>query len=273
MGIHERLYGPREFAKRSRVTVRTLHHYDRLGLLRPTGRSTSGYRRYSEKDLVRLQQIVTLKFIGFSLQEIRTLLDIHSTSLKEALNVQRRVLEQQRRELDRAIRAIACAEEAVGRQSDIEAIREVINIIQNQMKGRTMKEYYSQEAQRLIAERQNAWTPELQRQCERDWATLFSDVEAAARDGVAPDSPRAQGLVDRWTGLVQAFTGGHSALEEGLSKLWADQQNWPEDFKQLVFAPFAKDNPFAGQDPPRFLSDAASALIEDARKVRSQSPH
>ena len=61
-----RRYRAREFAELSGVTVRALHHYDRLGLLRPK-RAQNGYRAYGEQDLVRLEQIVALKFVGLPL--------------------------------------------------------------------------------------------------------------------------------------------------------------------------------------------------------------
>ena len=66
-----RLYKAQEFAERAGVTVRTLHHYDRLGLLAPSGRTEAGYRLYGDRDLLRLEQILALKFIGFPLPEIR----------------------------------------------------------------------------------------------------------------------------------------------------------------------------------------------------------
>ena len=66
----EKLFQAREFAALTGVTVRTLHHYDRLGLLKPSRYTRAGYRLYSERDLSRLEQIVALKFIGFSLKEI-----------------------------------------------------------------------------------------------------------------------------------------------------------------------------------------------------------
>lgn len=56
------------------VSVRTLHHYDRIGLLKPSLRMDNGYRVYSEVDLLKLQRIIALKFFGFSLSEIKTLL-------------------------------------------------------------------------------------------------------------------------------------------------------------------------------------------------------
>lgn len=56
------------------VSVQTLHHYDRIGLLKPSLRLANGYRVYSEKDLLKLQQIIALKFFGFELSQIKTLL-------------------------------------------------------------------------------------------------------------------------------------------------------------------------------------------------------
>src|SRR5579871_1237892 len=98
-----------EFAEMAGVTVRTLHHYDRLGLLRP-GRNGSGYRVYRERDLERLEQIVALKFLGLPLGQIRKLLDQEVADISYALRMQREVLEDRRRLLDKAIRAIREAE-------------------------------------------------------------------------------------------------------------------------------------------------------------------
>jgi DNA-binding transcriptional MerR regulator len=69
------MYRVSDFAEKAGITVRTLHHYDRLGLLKPSGRTEAGYRLYGERDFVRLQQIVTLKFIGLPLRQIKDLLD------------------------------------------------------------------------------------------------------------------------------------------------------------------------------------------------------
>src|SRR5580704_17060155 len=95
----------REFAQRTGVTVRTLHHYDRLGLLRPGGRTASGYRLYGERQLIRLQQIATLKFIGCSLNEIKAVLSGPASDLGETLKLQQEALERKRRTLDKALRA------------------------------------------------------------------------------------------------------------------------------------------------------------------------
>jgi DNA-binding transcriptional MerR regulator len=64
----------KELSQLTQVSVQTLHHYDRMGLLMPSVRLPNGYRLYSEKDLLKLQQILALKFFGFELAQIKTLL-------------------------------------------------------------------------------------------------------------------------------------------------------------------------------------------------------
>ena len=76
-------YRTREFSELAGVTVRTLHHYDRLGLLTPP-RTHTGYRVYGEKDLETLEQIVALKFIGLPLSKIKTLLRRNPVQLGDA---------------------------------------------------------------------------------------------------------------------------------------------------------------------------------------------
>ncbi len=64
----------KELSQLTQVSVRTLHHYDKIGLLKPSMRLSNGYRVYSEKDLLKLQQIIALKFFGFELAQIKLLL-------------------------------------------------------------------------------------------------------------------------------------------------------------------------------------------------------
>jgi len=109
----DRTYLPHEFAKRAGVTIRALHHYDRLGLLKPSGRTAAGYRVYSEGDFARLEQIVALKFIGFPLSQILELLHRNDTDLCAALRQQRQILAEKRDHLNRAVQAIERAEKIV----------------------------------------------------------------------------------------------------------------------------------------------------------------
>src|SRR5215470_11971816 len=96
------LYRVREFAALTGVTVKALHHYDRLGLLEPR-RSRAGYCLYSAADRDRLAQINALKFVGLPLRQVKTLLNQRSPSLLDALMRQRCALDEQRKRLDRAV--------------------------------------------------------------------------------------------------------------------------------------------------------------------------
>ncbi|CAN5429971.1 MerR family transcriptional regulator [soil metagenome] len=72
----------KELSKLTQVSVRTLHHYDKIDLLKPSLRLSNGYRLYSEKDLLKLQQIIALKFFGFELAQIKMLLANHMNVLE-----------------------------------------------------------------------------------------------------------------------------------------------------------------------------------------------
>jgi DNA-binding transcriptional MerR regulator len=226
-------YKAREFAELSGVTVRALHYYDRLGLLRPK-RTHNGYRAYSAHDLVRLEQIVALKFVGLPLRRIKTLLDRDGRELSGALRMQRRVLEARRGLLEEAIEAIRLAETAVeaGRQPESAILTKIIEVMEMQNDAEWTMKYYNDAAREKIAERRQLWSPELQERVSRQWLELIRDVEAAL--GEDPAGTRGQALAARWTGLVEEFTGGDPEVTNGLKSLYADTANWPKQAKQQM---------------------------------------
>lgn len=227
----ESLYLAQEFAVRAGVTVRTLHHYDRLGLLKPSAHTGAGYRLYGERDLARLEQIVTLKFIGLSLKEIKALLDRRELDLTATLRLQRNAIEAQRRHLEKIIRAIESAERVIeaGALPDWEAFKKIIEVINMQNDMEWMKKYYTEEQLEELAARGAGGVHE---RGEQEWAVLIREVEAAAKAGEDPASEKSQALAARWSNLIEAFTGGNPAIHESLQKLYADQSNWPSTFKK-----------------------------------------
>jgi DNA-binding transcriptional MerR regulator len=227
----ERLYRASEFAALTGVTVRALHHYDRAGLLRPTRRTGAGYRLYGARDLARLQQILTLKFVGLPLEEIKVLLDSRALDLAETLRLQREALTERRRQLDMALRAVTEAERVVARdgEPDWDAFKKIVETITMQHDTEWMKRYYTEEQLADLARR---GTPEVLERGQRDWQQLISEVQAAVAEGLDPASDRAQSLAARWEGLVEQFTGGDPGIRENLRRLYADQNNWPETFQK-----------------------------------------
>src|SRR5690349_10850336 len=88
----------KELSKLTQVSVQTLHHYDHIGLLVPSIRLANGYRLYSEKDLLKLQQIIALKYFGFGLSQIKTLLS-SEVDMIDHLSVQSQFLEEKAKTL------------------------------------------------------------------------------------------------------------------------------------------------------------------------------
>jgi DNA-binding transcriptional MerR regulator len=224
-------YQAHEFAKRAGVTVRALHHYDRLGLLKPSGHTEAGYRLYTDHDLIRLEQIVALKFIGFPLSQIRDLLNRKDLDLSEILRRQRQIIAEKRDHLDRAVRAIERAEQVVvsGQESDWEPFRKIIEVIQMQTRKDWMKKYYTEEQ---LADLRKRWSPEVQVESERGWAALARDTEVAIARGDDPRGETGQELAARRKELLRQFTGGDPEIERSLQKLYADKNNWPQSFKK-----------------------------------------
>ena len=246
-----KLYRVQEFAELAGVTVRALHHYDRLGLLKPE-RTEAGYRLYSLGDFERLEQIVALKFLGIPLKQIRTLFHREAPVWPAALRRQRIVLEEKRRLLDSAINAIREAEQTMrpGKRPDSAVLKKIIEVIEMQDNLDWSKKYYSEEAQAKIEERKQLWSPENQERWSKEWLDLFRDVEAAL--GEDPASAKARALAARWKKLVEGFTGGDPQITVGLGKMYQDRGNWPATMQQRM-------QPFGNKKVWEFIQKAFAA--------------
>lgn len=225
-----------QFSELAGVTVRALHHYDRLALLKPR-RTDSGYRVYSSSDLDRLERIVALKFLGLPLKQIKTVLDRDTRTLPAVLRSQRRALEEKRRRLDVAIEAIRDAEQTVQADGspDASVIRRIIEVIEMQENTEYFRQFYSDEAWAELEKRRAGMTPEMRQTAEdgtRRWMELFHDVEAAIAANADPSGERAQQLGQRWNGLVNEFTQGSAGINAGLQQVWANREQWPANMQK-----------------------------------------
>ena len=102
------LYSSGEFAKMAHVSVRTIRYYDKQNILKPTYITDYGARFYSHEDLVRLQQILLLKYLGFSLDDIReiTIDDSNSQMLLNSLNMQLKLVQDRIEQMQMVEKAI-----------------------------------------------------------------------------------------------------------------------------------------------------------------------
>lgn len=130
-----------EFAKKSGVTVKTLLHYDKIGLLKPSEKTDSGYRIYCEEDLLKLQQITTLKFIGLSLNEISHILHESGENLENMISIQKKALEEKKKHIDAVIDVFNKAQNTAKKNGFLDA-NNLIDIIKvTNMESRVREQY------------------------------------------------------------------------------------------------------------------------------------
>jgi DNA-binding transcriptional MerR regulator len=208
-----------ELAKRTGITVRTLHHYDELGLLSPSRRDGSRYRLYTEEDVARLQQILSLRQLGFSLEEVRRCLaspdysplrvvEMHVERLSEQIDVQQRL----RAKLE-ALAEHMRSTESVSAEEFIETL-EMMTMFEK---------YYTAEQLQELEQRRLAVGEERMKQSQQDWAELMAEVRAEMDRGTDPSDPRVRKLAERWTALIREFTGGNPQIEKSLQRMYQEE--------------------------------------------------
>jgi len=208
-----------QLAKRTGLTVRTLHHYDELGIVSPLRRSGAGYRLYGEDDVARLLQVVLLRRLGLSLAEVRKSLDDPRQALPTALRAQAARL---RAQIAHEQRLLARLDSLAGRleQSTNGAGNDVLETLEML----TMFEKYMTEEQlATLAERKEQLGEAHIAEVEAEWPRLIAAVRSAMERGVDPASPEVQPLVRRWQELVREFTGGDPQIAGAVRKMYAGE--------------------------------------------------
>jgi MerR family transcriptional regulator, thiopeptide resistance regulator len=224
----ERHWKVGELAARTGLTVRTLHHYDAIGLLSPSGRTGSahgsGHRLYTAADVTRLHQIICLKQLGFSLDQVREYMTQANYDPREVVRLHLAKVRQQAAELaelgDRleALATTLDAADEVSPDTFLETI-EVMTMIEK---------YYTPEQLKQIEDRAKTGGPEMQEAIQKGpqmWADLHADIKAAMDAGLDPADPKAKLLAERWLALVSGFTGGDPGIFNSLRKMYQNEDN------------------------------------------------
>lgn len=244
--LDQRLYHSSQFAQKAAVSVRTLRYYDKVGLLSPSRYSEAGYRLYSNEDLLKLQHILALKFLGFSLEEIAALLRSGPKQLEEVLAQQKAMMEERRTQLDTIIQAIEETEQLLqANRCNWEAITRVIQVIQMGQQDNWQAKYFTPEQQRTMEElnrkamsdetRQKLqsyhpgeWTEEDQKQVDAQYRFVKQELGRLVALGADPASPEAQEVARVKHELGFAFSQGDSDIEASVGKWWQEFHALPE---------------------------------------------
>lgn len=203
-----RKYTIGEFARMTATTERTLRFYDRKGLLKPSGRNAQGHRFYEERDLLRLQQILTMKYLDFTLDEIAEHLNAPGRNLAESMKQQRELLIKKRDQLDKAIGTLARMERILDGADTIDSslLLFFIHNIQNE-----------EEQKRYLAERLPApfvgamfmegMAEEERLERERRMTAVLIELTRYCREGRSPDDAEVRQCGMELTALLNGLIG------------------------------------------------------------------
>ncbi|XWT13606.1 MerR family transcriptional regulator [Stutzerimonas urumqiensis] len=202
-----------ELAKRSGLTIRTLHHYDNIGLLKPSARSDAGYRLYSQGDVVRLQQIQALRSLGVSLAEVGAMVNRRDVSVAAIIEEQLSLLDKQ---IDRSLRlrdrlqrlqdlCAAGGEPTLADWLDTLAVMSMYDRYFSPEELHGLPFYIGSDTAAAI------------------WAELVQEANTLLRQETKPSSEPAADLARRWMAQLQQDTSADPSLFSRLEAMHATE--------------------------------------------------
>jgi DNA-binding transcriptional MerR regulator len=191
-----------ELAKRTGLTVRTLHHYDAIGLLKPSARSDAGYRLYTQSDVARLHAIQALRHLGLSLTDVGGMLERGGEGLSDTIARQIRALGHEIAQATELRERLQLLQErlATGDTPDMSDWLSTLSLMS------TYAKYFSADEIRLILRNRKAQSA--------SWERLIAEVRQAMQQQLAADSRPVQTLALRWMNLTLAMMSDNFKLIE-----------------------------------------------------------
>lgn len=257
-----------DFAARAGVTVKALRYYHRLGLLEPR-RTGAGHRRYTPDDLDRIELITALKYLGFSLKQIKGILQRPAAELPRAIALRRQGAAEMQLRLDVTRKALEAAGQLLddGAAADSTVLDRLTELVHTHAAASAMRKYYTEEGwerrRRLYEEGP-----------DREWRELYRTLSALV--GEDPASDRVQAALDRWLALsVRAYTGD-PAVQTDSPTAWADRENWPVRMRQRIDdlnleAVMELVNEAARCAPRKYFTEAAWSIYAARRNSPPES--
>ncbi|HEY7170054.1 MAG TPA: MerR family transcriptional regulator [Vicinamibacterales bacterium] len=211
----------RRFATLTGVTIKALRHYERVGLLSPA-RADRGYRRYSHADMQRLERVLSLRALGFSLKDVAAVIDADPQTRASFLRQQRDKLEDRRARLTRAIEIIGVA--TAGRADEAAFERAMGQISWHRWQTR-------RDTPPAVARPPDQAPPSR--------VALFQELAAAVTEGAADGELRP--LVERWNAMLVRDAGDDAETRSAMRRAWRRRHRWPEPMREYIASLYRTD--------------------------------
>lgn len=193
-----------QLAKQISLSVRTLHHYDEIGLLSPSVRTDAGHRLYNTKDISRLYRIQALKQLGLSLPQIAELIQQGAQDLPD-------IITQQITNLEREIeQATQLKNRLVKLQDNLKTSHEPG--MTNWLDTLALMNIYERYLTADEIEELNGYARALKHELEHDWPQMVSKLKTMMEQKISPDAQEAKEFVIRWTGMLERLAGHNPDL-------------------------------------------------------------
>ena len=224
----EQLYRVTAFAKLAGVTVRTLHHYDEIGLLQPQRRTEGGQRLYAKRDLVRLQHILTLKWMGYDLNTVKAMLDAPDANMRQLFHMQKQAVDAQIRQLQKMSNALG---RAIHEDAELEdsAIQTIIQSVTNNHLTDWAKPFYSDATWAGVMARGMQYTEADYQRFQQQWQDLATAFDAVRH--LSPEHPQVQQHAATMASYIDAFTGGDNETERHLAHSMQHADALPQQYQ------------------------------------------
>lgn len=195
-----------EFSEKTGISIPTLHYYDEIGILRPEKSPSSGHRIYNYQDIITLQKILSLKFLGYSLDKIATLLyeSSFTVDLNESLSLHLQALEKEKEQIEQSIKSIKRVIKLVKEEGEVDSAL-LFSLIHGMRTEYIQEEWLERHMLTDVVE-------ELTKKSEEDKIALDKTFihlskEAKKLYGKPVDDPKVQGMIKTYIEASFSFLG------------------------------------------------------------------
>ena len=241
-----------EAAELAGVTVRTLHHYDKIGLLSPAKSAENGYRDYGEAELLRLQQIMFLKEVDFPLEEIKEMLDEPGLDRNRMMEAQLDLLLKKKQRLERIIALLEAEMRGDSKMSFNEFDMKEIEECRKKYADEAREKWGGTEAYEESEERTKSYDEGKWQKVSGEQSEIFAEFAALAAEGVKPDSSEAMALAARWQKYISDnFYKCTDEILAGLAEMYITDERFKVNLDK------------AGEGTAEFMSATIKSYVEN----------
>ena len=228
------MYTVKQIAKLAGVSIRTLHYYDELGLLKPESVGANGYRYYGDTALLKLQQILFYRELDLSLEEIKTILISPKFDVLKALHSHKEALQGRVERLGRLIQTVDNTIQQLKGSGTMNAkgLFEGFSEEEQEKYAQEAEQMYDPETVRVSNRKWKAYNPAEKERILSEGKSIYVDLAKVMPKGVS--DPQVQAVVARWHKHMQYFWSPNDEQLLGLADLYNDDPRFKSNYEKVA---------------------------------------